>query len=134
MIVDYKDSWPRHFEEVRAVLAEHLEDDVASIEHVGSTAVPGLPGKPIVDIHLAVPDAESMTRVIDKLAVLGYVHAGDQGIPGREAFKRKGPDVPFIEPKRDWYPHHLYASVRGASELERHVLFRDHLRALLHEP
>jgi len=129
MIVDYKESWPRHFEEVRSCLAEQLGADAGSIEHVGSTAVPGLLGKPIVDIHIAVPDADAMSRIIEKLAVMGYIHEGDKGIPGREAFRRKGPDVPFIDPKRDWYPHHLYASIRGATELERHILFRDHLRS-----
>jgi len=129
MIVDYKDSWPRHFQEVRAVLADELDDDVHSIEHVGSTAIPEVPGRPIVDVHLGVPDREAMERVIDRLAGLGYVHEGDRGVPGRETFRRKGPDVPLTTPKRDWYPHHLYALLTGTPEMERHLVFRDHLRA-----
>lgn len=129
MIVDYNEAWPRHFNEVKAYLEEVLGQDVRSVEHVGSTAVEGLPSKPTVDIHLAVPDAEAMRRVMDALATMGYVHDGDHGIPGCEAFRRKGPDVPFQNPKRDWFPHYLFASVEGESQLKRHVAFRDHLRS-----
>lgn len=129
MIVDYNEAWPRHFNEVRDYLTGELAGDVRSIEHVGSTAVEGVQSKPIIDIYLAVADADSMSRVIDTLASLGYVHDGDGQVPGREVFRRKGPDVPFQDPKRDWFPHHLYASIEGNSELERHVAFRDHLRS-----
>lgn len=129
MIVDYNEAWPRYFGEVQEYLTEVLTGDVRSVEHVGSTAVAGVPSRPIIDIHLAVLDAEAMGRVIEALATMGYVHDGDRGVPGREAFRRKGPDVPFRNPKRDWFPHHLYASVSGELELERHIAFRDHLRS-----
>jgi GrpB-like predicted nucleotidyltransferase (UPF0157 family) len=129
MIVEYNEAWPKHFAEVREYLESVLATDVTSIEHVGSTAVAGSVSKPIIDIHLAVPDAGAMARVIETLATLGYVHEGDGEVAGREAFRRKGPDVPFRDPKRDWFPHHLYASVEGEAGLERHVAFRDHLRS-----
>jgi len=129
MIVDYNETWPRHFGEVRDYLQEVLSQDLQSIEHVGSTAVEGSVSKPIIDIHLAVRDAEAMTRVISALDTMGYVHEGDSAVPGREVFRRKGPDVPFRNPKRDWFPHHLFASVEGEEGLERHVAFRDHLRS-----
>jgi GrpB-like predicted nucleotidyltransferase (UPF0157 family) len=129
MIVEYNEAWPRHFREVQDYLQEVLAEDVRSVEHVGRTAVEGSLSKPIIDIHLAVRDAEAMVRVIAALDTMGYVHDGDRGVPGREAFRRKGPDVPFQNPKRDWFPHHLYASVRGGAGLDRHITFRDHLRS-----
>ncbi len=128
MIVDYNEAWPRYFGEVKDFLREVLAGDARSVEHVGSTAVEGVPSRPIIDIHVAVLDAEAMGRVIDALATLGYVHDGDRGVPGCEAFRRKGPDVPFRDPKRDWFPHHLYASVEGTPHLARQIAFRDHLR------
>ena len=128
MIVDYDEAWPRHFSEVKDCLERILAEHIQSVEHVGSTSVPGIVAKPIIDIHVVVRDDQEMGQVVESLAVLGYVHEGDGGIPGRERFRRKGPDVPFLDPKRDWYPHHLYASLEGAVELERHLTFRDHLR------
>jgi GrpB-like predicted nucleotidyltransferase (UPF0157 family) len=53
----------------------------------------------------------------------------DQGQPGLETFRRKGPDVPFLKHKRDFAPHHLYAAILGARVLRRYLAFRDHLRA-----
>jgi len=59
---------------------------------------------------------------------MGYIYEGDRGVMGSEAFRRRGPDVPLRDPKRDWAPHHLYASVEGSRELGRHLARRDHLR------
>ena len=128
-IADYNESWPRHFEEIQLCLVEQLGGDRVTVEHVGSTAVPGLAAKPIIDIHIVVRTEADMDAVIVGLTELGYIHEGDQGIEGRQSFRRRGPDVPLREPKRDWFPHHLYASVEGARELARHLAFRDHLRA-----
>ncbi len=128
MIVEYNETWPRHFSEVRDYLQEVLSPDVQSVEHVGGTAVEGSVCKPIVDIHLAVRDGEAMARVLGALATMGYVHEGDGESPGCETFRRKGPDVPFRDPKRDWFPHSLKASIEGEAELRRRVALRDHLR------
>ena len=69
-----------------------------------------------------------MDTLLRDLGRMGYAHQGDLGVPGREAFRRKGPDVPLRSPKRDWAPHDLYASAAGGSELARHLMFRDRLR------
>jgi GrpB-like predicted nucleotidyltransferase (UPF0157 family) len=117
-VVDYDPRWPVWFEEIRARLAPYLGDFV--VEHVGSTAVPGLAAKPIIDVDIVVPSAASVPTAIARLADAGYRHEGDQGIPGREAFA--------LPPDAVHY-HHLYVVVEGNKAHQDHVLLRDHLRA-----
>ena len=129
-ISDYDPAWPAQFDEVRACLLEELpeESGIVEVEHVGSTAVPGLAAKPMIDIHVVIAEESHLGRMITELAHLGYIHKGDRGVMGREAFQRKGPDVPLRDPRMDWAPHHLYVSVEGSRELDRHLALRDHLR------
>ncbi len=117
-IVDYDPTWPSTFEALRARLAAALAPFVLQIEHVGSTAVPGLAAKPIVDLDVVVAAAD-WPSVIPRLASLGYQHQGDLGVPGREAFRTPPADV----------PHHLYLCAPDSAELVRHLAFRDALRA-----
>src|SRR5579862_585811 len=85
-IVDYDPSWPTLFETLRSRLLLVVGDIADSIEHVGSTAVPGLAAKPIIDIDVVVEADTDVSLAIERLAVLGYQHRGDLGIEGREAF------------------------------------------------
>jgi GrpB-like predicted nucleotidyltransferase (UPF0157 family) len=117
VIVDYDPHWPELFEELRASVSAALGDLVIVVEHVGSTAVPGLAAKPIIDMDLVVPAASDIREAIVRLATLGYIHRGDLGIPGREAFIS-----PAATPK-----HHLYVCARDSGELRRHRSFRDYL-------
>ena len=128
-VVPYDPDWPRMFEEMREVIAPKLGSLALRIEHVGSTSVPGLAAKPILDIDVVLPDQHRVASAISVLAELGYAHQGDLGVPGREAFRRESQEVPKSEPSRQWPEHHLYVCVEGASELRRHVAFRDYLRA-----
>lgn len=130
VISDYNEAWPVWFEEIADCLWEELsaESSLLKVEHVGSTAVPGLPARPTLDIHVVAAGASSMDTLIRELGRMGYAHQGQLGVPGREVFRRKGPDAPFRIPKRDWAPHRLYASAAGSRELERHLVFRDRLR------
>jgi GrpB-like predicted nucleotidyltransferase (UPF0157 family) len=91
----------------------------AAIEHVGSTAVPDLPAKPIIDIDVLLATETEFDAVIDRLAKLGYVHEGNLGIPEREAFAAPVHDV----------PHHLYVCPPGSRAFQQHLAFRDYLRA-----
>ncbi|HEX4125858.1 MAG TPA: GrpB family protein, partial [Tepidisphaeraceae bacterium] len=118
IIVEYDRAWPAAFEEFRRRLWPAIADAAESIEHVGSTAVPGLAAKPIIDMTIVVPAPAAMTTVIDRLAGLGYRHQGDRGMAGREAFDNP-PGAPA---------HHLYAAVRGNLGLRNHQAIRDHLR------
>jgi len=90
VVVAWQPEWPARFEEIRGALLPALEGLICGIEHVGSTSVPGLAAKPIIDLDIVLPDASVFPRVRDALAGLGYRHEGDLGIPGREAFKYDG--------------------------------------------
>ena len=117
IIVDYDPHWPDLFEELRGPVVAALGDLAVSVEHIGSTAVPGLAAKPIIDMDVVVPAVADIPEAIRRLAILGYVHRGDLGIPGREAFRS-----PAGKPR-----HHLYVCALGSEELRRHRSFRDYL-------
>jgi GrpB-like predicted nucleotidyltransferase (UPF0157 family) len=118
VVVDYDPAWPRMFETLRSRIQPALADVALAIEHVGSTAVPGLAAKPIVDIDVVV-SPDDVATAIERLAELGYAHKGDLGVPGREAFAHP-PDTPR---------HHLYVCPAGNSALANHLAVRDYLRA-----
>jgi GrpB-like predicted nucleotidyltransferase (UPF0157 family) len=117
-VVDYDPAWPATFERLRAGIWPSIRDVATAVEHVGSTSVPGLAAKPVIDMTIVVPTAAAMETVIGRLAAIGYRHRGDLGVPGREAFDRpeRTPD------------HHLYACVAGNEGLRNHLALRDHLR------
>jgi GrpB-like predicted nucleotidyltransferase (UPF0157 family) len=119
VIREYDPRWPELFCELRDGLPAGLRMRARSIEHVGSTAVPGLAAKPIIDIDVVVADQADVAEAIAMLAAAGYPHKGDAGVPGRAAF-----DQPQHLPE-----HHLYVCVEGAGPLVAHLRLRDHLRA-----
>lgn len=85
-VVDYDPRWSAQFAQLREAIQPVLRGIATDIEHVGSTSVPGLPAKPIIDLSVVVPDAAGVQAAIQALATLGYSHRGDLGIEGREAF------------------------------------------------
>lgn len=97
------------------------------VEHVGSTAIEGIAAKPILDIDLVISKEVDFATIKVKLEEIGYRHNGDQGIPGREAFKRLDESVPFSKGRDRWMKHHLYVCMEGSEELDRHTRFRDYL-------
>jgi GrpB-like predicted nucleotidyltransferase (UPF0157 family) len=117
-IFDYDPRWPRIFEELRATIWPAVSDVAVSIEHVGSTAVPGLAAKAVIDIDVIVPD-DCVPAGIQRLTSIGYAHRGDQGIPQREAFRQ-----PVGTPT-----HHLYLCPESSPALANHLAVRDVLRA-----
>jgi GrpB-like predicted nucleotidyltransferase (UPF0157 family) len=118
VIVDYSPDWPLEFERLRDRAAAAVGDIAIAIEHVGSTAVPGLAAKPVIDLVVVV-EAADLQHAIDRLTAIGYIHQGNLGVEGREAF-----GVPEGEPR-----HHLYVSPTDSEELRAQVAFRDRLRA-----
>ncbi len=128
-IVDYDPQWPLIFAELRRVIETALGDLALSIEHVGSTSIPGLAAKPIIDLDVVIGSKALLTNVIQSLSRLGYVHRGDLGIAGMEAFGREDHmDVPRDGTGRSWPDHHLYVCAQDSGELARHLAFRDFLR------
>jgi GrpB-like predicted nucleotidyltransferase (UPF0157 family) len=122
-VVEYNPCWIRTFEELREFVLPVLSDIIITIEHVGSTSVPGLAAKPIIDMDVVVSTQEEVHTAIQRLANLGYVHEGDLGAKGREAFI---PPVDVV-----W--HHLYVCTVNNEEYKRHILFRDYLRSHLED-
>jgi GrpB-like predicted nucleotidyltransferase (UPF0157 family) len=118
VIHEYDLTWPERFAALAARVETALGDIMLRAEHVGSTAVPGLAAKPIIDLDVVIAQA-SFPEATRRLGRLGYVHEGDLGITGREAFR--------------WPPdcerHHLYVVAEESAELGRHLAFRDALRA-----
>lgn len=131
ILVPYDPQWKDWFEALRKVLSQALGISEARIHHVGSTSIPGLISKPILDIDLEIPDYGEFPKVSSSLSTLGYTDNGDQGIKDRIAFKRKDDTVPFCAPTREWINHHLYVCPSDSQELLRHIRFRD---GLLRDP
>jgi GrpB-like predicted nucleotidyltransferase (UPF0157 family) len=119
IILDYDPKWPILFQSLRKRIADAFGDMAAAIEHVGSTAVPDLAAKPIIDIDVLLASETMLPAAIERLGSLGYIHRGNLGIPEREAFRAPGGDP----------PHHLYVCPPCSAEFRRHVAFRDYLRA-----
>ena len=128
-IVAYDSRWPASFAELSRVVDRALGPLALSIEHVGSTSVPGLGAKPIVDMDVVIASRSLFPDVLRALARLGYIHQGDLGISGREAFAHEGPDVPRDGSGRVWPAHHLYVCAQDNAELARHLALRGYLRA-----
>jgi len=118
-IAAYDPAWPGAYERERAAILEALGDLVFAIEHVGSTSVPGLGAKPIIDIMVGLRELADHARCVAPLRFLGYEHKGEFGIPGRHYFRK-----PVRGPRR----HQLHMVEHGRDFWVRHLLFRDYLR------
>ncbi|NLG52331.1 MAG: GrpB family protein [Chloroflexi bacterium] len=128
IVVAYDPRWPREFEELAAVLAAALGDLALAVHHVGSTSIPGMAAKPVLDIDIELAPGVPVEAATAVLSPLGYAYKGDQGIPERYAYRNLTPAAPFCEQRATWPPHHLYVCPHGSRELSRHLLFRDKLR------
>lgn len=121
VVRDYDAAWLAWFAELSAHIWPAVEDVALRIDHVGSTAVPNLAAKPVIDMDIVVASAEQIRPVIERLSRLGYRWRGDLGVAGREAFTCIRPD--------DLPPHHLYLVVEDNKAHLDHWLLRDVLRA-----
>ncbi len=126
LIQPYNPDWVSRFEEIYGIIYPVIAAHILSIEHVGSTSVPGLAAKAIIDMDIVYEGSLEFPHVRTGLESLGYFHNGDQGIPKREAFKRaKNGKHPVL----DHITHHLYACPKDSPELDRHLRFRNYLRS-----
>ena len=119
-VLPYDAAWKSNFEAIRAEIEAAIGDLILGIEHVGSTSVEGLAAKPCIDIDVVIRDASLLDAVVRGLGEIGYLHEGDLGIKGREAFR--------YENKPHLQAHHLYVCPQDSEELYRHLTFRNYLR------
>lgn len=128
-VVPFTENWAQTFDALARLFKMDLEDLIIGIEHVGSTAVPGLPAKPIIDLDLIIQDKSRFEEIKAILEKRGYLYVGEMGIPGREAFKRSSEYTPLDAENSVWPAHHLYVCLQDSIGLKNHLIFRDYLRA-----
>jgi GrpB-like predicted nucleotidyltransferase (UPF0157 family) len=118
-VVPYRDEWPEQFEAEAESLRQIFGKHVVAIFHFGSTAIPGVSAKPIIDILMTVDDIKTADEFSAKLAALGYVAVGEYGITGRRF---------FFKGSNDSRSHHLHIYGHDNPHVLRHIAFRDFLR------
>ena len=114
----YNPDWPSQFAAARAELLTACGNLLIEVHHVGSTAIPGLAAKPVIDMLPVLRRYEDGTLCVPLLQSLGYTYRGDYGIIRRHYFVRGTPRS---------HQAHMFAAENP--EVERHLLFRDYLRA-----
>lgn len=125
VIVDYDPRWPEWFERERTRLRSALGDTALAIEHTGSTSVPGLPAKPVIDVLLLVEDSAAEERYLPRLERAGYtLRVREPDWYEHRCLRRRVADG------ADWDVNlHVFSPSTGAQEIERMLRFRDWLRA-----
>lgn len=124
-VVEYDPSWPVYFASLSAELSSLLSGLPVRIEHVGSTSVPGLAAKPVLDVDI-VTTPEQVPSVLSALSAAGYTHRGNLGIPGREAIS--SPTDPEHKSRYGGLKRNIYVCEEGCLALRNHLAVRDVLR------
>ena len=119
VVLPYDPNWKTEFERIRDYLMEQIGDLIVEIKHGGSTSVPGLCAKPIIDIFAMMESYDIFPEIVARLEKIGFVHEGDGGIKDREVFKRIIPD--------DFMNYHFYVCPKDSEENRRHTIFRNAL-------
>jgi GrpB-like predicted nucleotidyltransferase (UPF0157 family) len=117
-LADYSDEWVRMFRDEAERLKAVFGDEIVRFEHFGSTSVPGMKAKPVIDMMCIVNDIEAVDRYNDQMRSLGYDVAGEWGIAGRRLFRKGGENR----------THHIHFYQFDNPAIERHLIFRDYLR------
>jgi len=123
VLVPYDPLWPRHFQEIRDQILSVAADLLVEVEHIGSTALPGLAAKPFLDLMPCLRSYDDGLALAERLGVLGYEYKGEYGIPGRHYFSK------WIDTGAPACKHNVHAYEVGHAEWTRHLVFRDALRA-----
>jgi GrpB-like predicted nucleotidyltransferase (UPF0157 family) len=121
-LAPYEPEWARLYEAERARLQAAVGEHVLDIQHVGSTAIPGIVAKPILDIAAAVRSFEAAFVCIEPIVALGYEYYGENGIPRRHYFVRR-------DPVSGQTIIHLHMNELGGPDWENQILFRDYMLA-----
>ncbi|WP_274309947.1 GrpB family protein [Solibacillus daqui] len=115
---EYDENWGRMFEDEARFLRELFGDEIIKFEHFGSTSVPGMKAKPVIDMMCLVKDIKKIDAFNDQMRLLGYDVAGEWGIQGRRLF-RKGEET---------RTHHIHVYQYDNLQIKRHLVLRNYLR------
>lgn len=118
IVVEYEEQWHTRYEAERGLLQNTLEKVISQVHHIGSTSIPGLSAKPIIDILLEVYDLDELDKLNFAMERAGYCVRGENGIPNRRYFT-KG---------EEHRSHHVHAFGVGNPQIVKHLAFRDYLR------
>lgn len=117
-VVEYDARWPRLFAAERRRILRQCGTPALRLEHVGGTSIPGLCAKPVLDIAAGRPRDAVIEDCVAAFERAGYAHRGEQGVPGREFFRRGQPRA-----------YHVHLVEEGGSLWRDYLAFRDFLRA-----
>jgi len=118
-VASYNPNWKNMYKEESGKIKNILNDIIIDIHHIGSTAIPGIIAKPVIDILVEVKDIEGVDQYNHKMEELGYEAMGEYGIPKRRFFRRGGNNR----------THHIHIFQTGNEEIERHINFKEYLIA-----
>ncbi|MBN1678980.1 MAG: GrpB family protein [Anaerolineae bacterium] len=117
-LADYNAEWPARFEREADAIAEAMGDDILEMEHIGSTSVPGLSAKPIIDLMMVVEVFAPLEDYQKRLKPLGYTYQSHENDSDRLFFWKGAPRT-----------YHLHVVEFATWEYHRHLMFRDYLRS-----
>lgn len=121
IVAAYDSAWPDAFRRAADELETLPGPIFLEIHHIGSTAIPGMHAKPIIDILAVVHVIDALDERSAQMESLGYEVMGEFGIPGRRYFRRNNPD--------GIRTHQIHAFRAGSPHIRRHLAFRDFLRS-----
>jgi len=114
-------NWTRQFAQEAAVIMSAVGSTAIDVHHIGSTAIPGIYAKPVLDLLLVVRSVDALDNKQSAIEALGYEARGEYGIPGRRFYRRDSADGDRT--------HQVHAFEAGCPQIARHLAFRDYLIA-----
>ena len=120
---EYNQNWVHMFEDEARFLKEIFGDEIIRFEHFGSTSVPGMKAKPVIDMMCLVKNLRKIDSFNERMRLLEYDVAGEWGIQDRRLFRKGGENR----------THHIHVYQYDNPQIERHLIFRDYLRTHLDE-
>jgi len=121
IVVPYSSSWPGDFDKEARAINAALDGALNDIHHIGSTSIPGMLAKPIIDILVDAVSLDASDAREDRMIRLGYEAKGAYGIDGRRYFRKTNADGTRT--------HHVHVFAHGSPAIEQHLAFRDYLQA-----
>lgn len=113
----HNQNWKKIFEEEKALLLRHFPSQILEISHGGSTAIPGMPAKPIIDMFAVVSSLEEAEQMRKELESLNYHYRGEEGVPGR---------ILYAKGEEEIRTHHLHLVERESDEWKNHLLIKNY--------